>query len=253
MREDKRNMIPTQTTATPSTVPPTALDGLPEPVQRYLTWTGVVGQPWIHTADVRQSGRFRQGADGPWMPLTAEQRFTTHPPSMVWNATFKRYGLPLVRARDAYRDGEGRMFGKLAGLFTIFDETGEKLTLGTMHRYLAEMIWFPIAYLSDFITWAAVDDQTAEVTFTDGGRAVSGRMTFDDQGRPLRFDARRWMGEDGRYELRPWRATNLAFGPRGGLMMPIRSTVTWGLPEGDFTYGDFNIDAVEYNQPGDPL
>ena len=33
------------------------LDGLPEPVRRYMNWTGVVGRPWIRTAYVNQSGR----------------------------------------------------------------------------------------------------------------------------------------------------------------------------------------------------
>ena len=39
------------------------LDGLPEPVRRYMNWTGVVGRPWIRTAYVKQSGLFRLGLD----------------------------------------------------------------------------------------------------------------------------------------------------------------------------------------------
>ncbi len=59
------------------------------------------------------------------------------------------------------------MFGKAAGLFTLFDDSSDQLTLGALTRYLSEMIWFPIAYLGDNITWTAVDDRSADVTLTD--------------------------------------------------------------------------------------
>jgi hypothetical protein len=226
---------------------------LPEPVQRYMNWTGVVGRPWIRTAYVKQSGRFRQGFDKPWMPMAAEQIFTIDPPRMLWQARFKMFGLPLMRARDSYRDGRGHMFGKAAGLLTIFDEQGEELTQGTLTRYLSEMIWFPIAYLGDNITWTAVDEQSADVSLSDQGRTASGRMFFDELGRPTTFETVRYMGVDGGYRLTPWQTPNREWGERDGLNIPIRGEVLWVLPEGMLTYGDFHIDAVAYNRPGDTL
>jgi hypothetical protein len=41
------------------------LAGLPAPVQRYLTYTGVIGKPWIETVRVAYKGRFRMAADRP--------------------------------------------------------------------------------------------------------------------------------------------------------------------------------------------
>ena len=52
------------------------LNGLPEPVQRYLDYTGVVGKPWVNTVHLKQTGRFRQGLERPWMPMVAEQSYT---------------------------------------------------------------------------------------------------------------------------------------------------------------------------------
>ena len=66
-------------------------------------------------------------------------------------------GLPLLRARDEYRLGRGRMYAKLTALITVFDVQGEKLDQGAMVRYLSEMIWFPTAFLGENITWQAVD------------------------------------------------------------------------------------------------
>ena len=91
------------------------LADLPGPVQRYLNHTGVVGKPWVNSVHLKQSGRFRQGLERPWMPMTAVQSYTTYPPAFIWNARFKVAGLPLLRARDKYASGHGHMFGKSAG------------------------------------------------------------------------------------------------------------------------------------------
>lgn len=229
------------------------INRLPEPVQRYMHWTGVVGKPWIRTARVRQEGKFRLGADRPWMPMKAEQVYTIDPPGMEWRARFKMFGLPLFRANDSYRDGQGHMFGKAAGLFTLFDDRSEKLTLGTQIRYLSEMIWFPIAYLGDHITWTAIDDRSADVALTDHGRTVSGRMFFDEFGRPVTFETMRYREMNGEYVLAPWHTPNLEYGQRGGLNIPVRGEVYWIMPEGKLTYGDFKIIEVEYNRPGDAI
>lgn len=233
------------------TITEAMLDPLPEPVRRYMHWSGVVGKPWIHTAYVQQEGRFRMAADRPWMPMKAEQVFVTDPLAMEWRARFKMFGLPLFMANDSYREGQGRMFGKAAGVFTIFDDRTEKLTLGTLTRLLSEMIWFPIAYLGVNVTWTAVDEHSADVALTDHGRTASGRMFFDEMGRPLTFEAMRYQGKNGEYTLLPWHTPNLEYGLRDGLNIPVHGEVYWVEPEGKLTYGDFKIVAVEYNRPGD--
>jgi hypothetical protein len=221
--------------------------GLPEPVQRYMTYSGVVGQPWIDTVRIKQMGKFRMAANKPWMPMTAIQYYTTEPPGYLWKAQFKVAGLSLMRARDTYKYGRGHMFGKLAGLINIFDERGEKLDQGTMVRYLSEMIWFPVAFLGENIAWQGIDDHSAQVTLTDCGKRVSGRMLFDDVGRPLNFIAQRYnLAEDGLYT---WSAPNTDFGVRAGLHLPIRAQAMWNLPSGDLPYIDVQVTEVAYNEP----
>ncbi len=76
------------------------LADLPEPVQRYMAYSNVIGKPWIYSVRLKQIGRFRQGADKAWMPMSAEQFYWTKQPAFIWKATFKVAGLPLIRARD---------------------------------------------------------------------------------------------------------------------------------------------------------
>jgi len=223
------------------------LADLPEPVQRYMTYTGVVGNPWIDTVRLKQVGRFRQGLDRPWMSMTAEEFYTTNPPTLIWNARFKVAGLPLLRARDKYESGQGHMFGKLGGLITVFDVSGEKLDQATMIRYLNEIMWFPTAFLGENITWEDVDAHSAQVTFSDCGKSVSGRMVFDDAGRLTNFTTMRYREIDGEFSLDPWSTPIMDYGARAGLNLPVRGQAVWNLPSGDLPYADLEISEVEYN------
>jgi hypothetical protein len=225
------------------------LQDLPNPVQRYLNFTGVVGKEWINTAFVRYAGRFRLGGEKPWMPISATQYYTTNPPSFVWKARFKIAGLPLLSGRDTYKGGHGHMFGKTLGLFTVFDACGDEMDQGTMLRYLNEMTWFPTAFLGSNITWQPVDNYAADVTFTDHGRSVSARLCFDDVGRLTNFTAMRFREHNGTFSLDPWSTPMTEYGVLGGLRLPIRGQGVWNLSSGDLKYVDVALTDVAYNVP----
>ena len=220
---------------------------LPTPVQRYMTYTGVIGYPWINTVCLKQMGKFRRGPDQPWMPLIAEEFYTIDPPSFIWNASFQIAGLPLLRAKDKYESGHGHMFGKLAGLITIFDVRGDELDQATMIRYLNEMMWFPTAFLGENITWEEVDNHAAQVTFSDHGKSVSAQMIFDDSGRLTNFTTMRYRELNGEFFLDPWSTPILDYGKHAGLKLPIRGQAVWNLESGDLPYIDLEITKVKYN------
>lgn len=225
------------------------LQHLPEPAQRYLNYTGVVGQPWIETVRITYAGVFRLGADKPWMPINAEQVYTTNPPAFRWKARFKMFGLWIVAGDDTYRNGHGHMFGKIAGLFNVFDARGPEIDQGTMLRYLNEMTWFPIALLNDYIAWQAVDDQSFDVTFTDCGRSVTARFIVDEQGRLTNFVTQRYRENKGSYTFDTWTTPMTEWGCLAGLNLPVRGQAVWKLATGDLPYADLKIESIEYNQP----
>ena len=222
---------------------------LPEPAQRYLNYSGVVGHPWINTVRIKYTGVFRLGADKPWMPIKAEQFYTTNPPAFHWKARFKMFGLWMVKGDDMYQAGHGHMFGKIAGLYTVFDARGPELDQGTMLRYLNEMTWFPTALLSDYVTWQAVDDHSFDVTFTDCGQSVTARFIVDEAGRLMNFITKRYRENKGSYTLDTWTTPMTEYGLRAGLNLPIRGQAVWKLPSGDLPYADFTLSTIEYNGP----
>lgn len=225
------------------------IDRLPEPARRYMRWTGVIGKPWIDTVRIGYSGRFRRGVDQPWLPIRATQIYTTRPPAFRWKARLSMWGLPLMSGHDRYAQGRGHMYGRIAGLFTIFDARGDEIDQGTMLRYLNEATWFPITLLGDNIAWQGVDHDSADVTFTDHGKSVTARMIFDAAGRPVNFITRRYRENKGQYTLDTWETPFAEYGALGGLNLPVRGQAVWKLADGDLPYADLTLSSVEYNIP----
>lgn len=190
------------------------LQELPAPIQRYLRYSGIVGKPRIHTVRLKQTGRFRQGPAQPWMEFRAQQYFTVDTPGFLWNVTMYQNGLPLLIGRDLYMRGTGNMLIKLAARITVADAKGEGLDQGTMLRYLAEMIWFPSAFLGENVSFTPIDDSSATITFSD------------------HF---------------PWSFVPTEYGERGGLRIPVQGPVSWLLPAGKFAYIDPTIVELEYD------
>jgi Family of unknown function (DUF6544) len=103
------------------------LADLPEPVRRYLRYTGVVGRPFPGTVRLRQKGRMRLGPGPRWIPLDAEEHYSVQPPGFVWAGALRAGPLPVARARDMYADGTGRMLVKVASLWPVVDASGERM------------------------------------------------------------------------------------------------------------------------------
>ena len=221
------------------------LQSLPAPVQRYLRYAGVVGKPIVHTVRLKQEGRFRTGADQPWMDIRAEEYYNVDNPGFLWNATFYQNGLPILRVRDSYREGHGHILGKLGALFTVLEGGGDGIDQGTMLRYLQEMIWFPSAFLNDNITFAPIDDGSAQVTFTDHGRSVTGTLYIDAEGRLTNFAGERFRSDEDGYGK--WTTPMTAYGEYAGLRLPRSGKGVWLLPEGNLEYIDVAATEIEYD------
>lgn len=234
----------------PPIVTAAMLEGLPAPVQRYLTYSGGVGKPMAQTVRLKQVGRIRQDSSSPWMPLVADEYYSTNPPGLLWFAKATMNGLPIVRVRDSYVAGEGHMFAGAAGLIPVVDMRGPEMDQGSLMRYLNEMIWFPSAFLGDNIAWQAVDDHRAVVTLTDRDQSVSATLFFDDEGRVVDFLADRYRDNgDGTSSLLPWSTPVHSYREYpSGLRLPATGVAVWHLPSGEeLVYIELEIVEVEEN------
>ena len=247
VRTDVEALLARAATPPPRLVTEGMLRSLPEPVRRYLTYTGIVGRPFVGTVRLTQVGRMRPNVGQPWLPLRAEQHYSVRPPGFVWSAAIQAGPLPLVRARDMYREGAGNMLISAAGLYPLADVTGPEMDQGALLRYLSEMVWFPAAFLGNNISFEPVDDRSARVTLTDRGRSVSAVLFFDEAGRLVDLVAQRYRIVDGESSLERWSTPMDEYGELAGLRLPVRGRAVWKLADGDLDYIDVTIRDLAYN------
>jgi Family of unknown function (DUF6544) len=227
------------------------LTDLPEPVRRYLRYTGVVGKPFPGTVRLRQEGRMRVGPGRRWIPLDAEEHYSVQPPGFVWAGTLRVGPLPVARARDMYAKGEGRMLVKVASLWPVVNASGEQMNQGETMRYLSEMIWFPAAFLAGNIAFEPVDDSCARVILTDHGRTATGTMFFDQQGRFTDFVAQRYRTPDAS-SPDTWSTPFTGYGEFEGLRLPTRGKALYKLPGGDLEYIEVTLTGLHYDTGAAP-
>ena len=233
----------------PEVVTEADLEALPEPVQRYLRYTGVVGMERIRAVRLRQQGSMRIKVGGPWLALKAVQYYTTDPPAFLWRGSVKPMPLLWVTARDRYREGRGNMVIRLLSLFKIADTRAPELDQGTLLRYLSEGIWFPTVYLEDYIQWEAIDSVSARATMSFGGVTASAVFYFNELGQLTNLVAERYMEENGEYRLETWATPIEEYGELNGIMIPVSGRAVWYLESGDFPYIQVDITDIEYGVP----
>jgi len=235
--------------ASASPVSAEMLAPLPDPVRRYLAWTGVVGQPIPRMVRLRQRGRMRLGRGQPWWPLDAVQHYSVRPPGFVWVGTLGCGPLRLARARDMYQGGRGRMLVRLGSHFSVVDAEGKEMDQGAMTRYLSEMVWFPAALLGANVSFEAVDGSSARVILNDHGHTVAGTLHVDANGRPTDFVTarQRMQGETSR--LATWSTPMTAYGTLAGLRLPVEGRAVWKLAGGDLEYFEVRVTELTYD-PG---
>jgi len=224
------------------------LGALPEPARRFLRYAGVVGRPFVGTVRLTQTGQIHVNAGQPWLPLHAEQHFSVQPPGFVWEAVVPAEALPLLRAKDSFLSGSGRMLITAAGLVPMVDAKGPELDQGEMVRFLSEMMWFPTAFLGENVSFEPLDDGSVRVSLTHAGQTASGTIFVDDEGRVTRFEADRYYpGEGGKPSVERWSTPVDEYGEFNGLRIPVRVRAVWNLPGGDLEYIRITVTQLLYD------
>ncbi len=225
------------------------VERLPKNVQKWLQYSGVIGKKRITAVRLKQKAEMRLAEDKAWMPVQAEQYFTSQEPSFIWKANIKAAPFIHISGRDKYENGKGNMLIKVLSLFTVADSKGKEIDQGTLLRYLAETIWFPSAALNEYLTWEEIDEQNAKATMTYGDITASGVFTFNSEGEVVKFEAERYGVFDGEIRLETWSIPVRDYKQFEGIKIPTKGNVTWKLDTGDFNWFNFEVTEIEYNRP----
>ena len=218
------------------------LIGLPEPVQRYFKYVLKDNQPYINYLRLTHTGKFKSGLEKDWTNIQGEEYFTTEKPGFLWKGKTS-----MFTARDMYIADSGRLVVSLFSLFNIVNVQGEQYNQGELLRWLAESVWFPTNFLpSENLHWTAIDSQSVKLTFDYKGLSLFFIVRFNNIGAITEMESKRYMDEK---HLETWICLMADYQERTGMMIPIKAEVLWRLEKGDFSYGKFNVQTIEYEKP----
>jgi len=238
-----------QSKSTPSRIiSETDLNGLPEPVQRYLRYAQVVGKKPINTVRLKQTGTIRMDPNKGKMNFEATQFYCTDPGSFVWNARVQMFPGIWITGRDKYLGGSGNMLIKLLALVPLVDAKGFELDQGTILRFINEHFWFPTAYLNDYFTWIPIDEQTVEAVVDYGGIRSRIIYYFNQSGQMINFETERYRSlSDGRSELTRWSTPIRNYREMNGFFVPTEGEAVWHMQTQNFNYINLRITDLQYD------
>jgi hypothetical protein len=224
------------------------LASLPPLVQMYLRRSGVVGKPRVLGFRARFHGRFRNGLDSSWMRFTSEQYNFVEPSARLFLMRASLWGIPV----DGYHDfvGAAAHFRiRVLSLLQVVDGQGPIMDQSETVTVFNDLCVLAPGTLIDLpVRWTTLDVRSVRGVFTRGDQTISAVLTFDPQGDLVDFISEdRYFSSDGKTgEKLPWRTPLRDHRDFGGVRLPARGDATWKTPKGDFVYGEFNLDEIEY-------
>jgi hypothetical protein len=106
----------------------------------------------------------------------------------------------------------------------------------------------PGTLIAPGIAWEQVDARTVRARFTSGRHTISATLLFGEDGLLANFisDDRSRASPDGKV------FTHLRFSTPVRDYLAAYGETRWLLPEGEFTYGEFDLQDVAYNVVNSP-
>ena len=224
------------------------LKSFPHPVKKWLCNSGIPGNEIIQHVYLEQEIQMLMKPEQKdWMKAEAKQYFSVEPPAFNWTIDLHmKPGLKVV-GRDKFEDGKGEMLIKLLSAIPMVNaKDSEKVDQATLQRYLAEIVWFPSAAISSYISWEPIDDYSANAIMNYKGTEGSGVFHFDENGDFKKFVAMRY--KDARdAEPAEWTVTASETAVRNGIRIPVQSEVKWKLEDSEWTWLKLRISDIKYN------
>jgi hypothetical protein len=225
-----------------------ALSDLPPIVHKWLTNSGIVDKPMSSNVYLVQELQLKMKPEQTeWNSGKAEQYFTVQPPAFHWSISTQMNSVLKITGRDKFEHGHGEMSIKLFSLIPVANaKDDKKVNQATLQRYLAEIVWFPSAALSPYITWEPLDDYSAKATMEYKGTVGTGEFHFDENGNFKKFVTLRYQDSNA-VEPKEWTVRATKTEERHGIKIPVECEASWELENDNWTWLKLKIRDIHYN------
>ncbi len=222
---------------------------LPIPIQRYLRYFGIIGKPRVQNFRATFKGQIKPMIKSDWLEFSSQQYDFFDEPSRIFFIKSKMFGIPFD-GLHMYIDSNATMQIKVASLFQVADGKGPIMTASETVTLFNDMcILAPASLVDKNIQWKTIDSTTVKATYMNKGNTISAMLYFNDKGELINFVSDdRYQSEDSvTYKKLHWSTPIKDYKSINGHNIASYGEVIWSAPEGDFTYGKFSLEDIEYN------
>lgn len=224
---------------------------MPESVQKYLHYVGVIGRDKVRNIKVT-ADCIMQMNDMGWVKGGFEQYnfFGSHLTRLFY-MKLDMFGFIPVRALHSYTDEKASMLVKVLGLVPVVDVKGKEMRISDTCTLLNDMCLFaPAALIDKRIQWESVDDHTAKAVFMTDNCTVSALLFFNELGELVNFttEDRYDVESKGPSSKFKWSTPINGYKEKNGVKLPTEVEAVWDYPEGPYCYLKMtNIRSIDYN------
>jgi hypothetical protein len=227
----------------------TDIQHLPDPVQKYIQYTGVIGKPKVHNFRAEFYGKMKLKKEGEWMKINAEQYNFYNDYTRLFYIRSTLYGIP-IDGFHKYVSGRATMQIKVASLFKVVDAKGKEMDKSDTVTFFNDMCLFAPATLIDKnIIWKQIEPLKVKAKFTIKGIEINAELHFNEKGELINFISEdRYLTESGEeYINYKWSTPVQRYLDFNGIKVPTHGKAIWHTPEGEFTYMKIDLKDIKYN------
>jgi hypothetical protein len=223
---------------------------LPEPVQKYLKYVGVIGKKKVNNVKVSADCKMKMGSG--WVKGGFEQYnlYGSHPTRFFY-MKLKMLGFIPIVALHSYNEEKASMLVKVLGMVPVVDVKGKEMRIGDTTTILNDMcIFAPAALIDRRIQWELINDTTVKAVFQTDYCTVSALLFFNEQGELVNFTThdRYDVNGNGSAKKLKWSTPLKEYKEINGLKLASHVEAVWDYPEGPYCYIKMtNIRSIKYN------
>ena len=222
---------------------------LPEPIKKYIRYTGFIGKPIVNNFRIDFSGKIRDHAKPVWMELTSEQYNFIKTPTRLFYLDATMKGLP-VSGFHCFKNGVASMDIRVLSIFKVEYQSGKVMDESETVTFFNDMcVMAPGVLIDKRIEWLEVVDNKVKASFTNNGITITAWLYFNDKGEMVNFisEDRSALGANGITSKHKWSTPMRDYKDINGYKLASYAEAVYTYPEADFTYATFELKNIGYN------
>jgi hypothetical protein len=218
---------------------------LPQPVQRYMKYAGVINKPKVNNVKIIFEGQMRdKGKD--YFTFTSEQYNFFDEPARLFFMKGEMFGI-TVPGYHRYKNAMATMDIRLFGLFSIVQKKGVEMNKAETVTLFNDMcLLAPATLIDKRIQWQPIDSNTASAVFTNRNISIAATLSFNTRGQLISFISNDRLSVSD-MKTYPWFTPIHSYKTINDLNVMSEGDAVWRFDDGDFVYGKFKLKEISYN------